>query len=119
METAGKRKRALTGVRRVLPATCAGLKVLNHYIPESIMISVKYAAIERDQFLALLNASIDTDADWPVDVLPIKGASGVVAQVLSDWFAEQQAMRDGVRERERGMEMERAYEASGEMREEL
>lgn len=94
---AAQRKRnfsALVAVRRALPATEAGLEVANIYFPPELIKRVRYAAIERTHFLKLLNESLTSDDEWPADVLPIRGISGVVAQVLSDYFAEREAMME-------------------------
>jgi hypothetical protein len=59
----------------------------NSYLPADLIRKVKFAAIDRDTAIRLLNDSIESAADWPGDVVPISGASGVIAQVLSDHFA--------------------------------
>lgn len=95
---------ALIAVRKALPATMSGLEMINIYLPPDVMKRVRYAAIERDTFLRILNESIESDEQWPMDVLPIRGNSGVVAQVLSDYFAERDEMM-AEREAARGAEL--------------
>lgn len=65
----------------------------NSYLPADLIRKVKMAAIDRDIEIRLLNDCVESAADWPGDVVPISGASGVIAQVLRDHFASIEALR--------------------------
>lgn len=80
-----KRKRAIAKVKQSPEQTTLGLKMINIYLPPSIIRRVKLAAIDRDTMLKMLVDSSDGGA-LPRDVVPIRGGSGVVAQVLTDYF---------------------------------
>lgn len=74
-------------VRLSHAATAGGLPQVSIYMPRSLMRLVKLAAIDRDSVLRMLSESGSEPSEWPGDVVPISGASGVIAQVLSDHFA--------------------------------
>ena len=59
----------------------------NSYLPATLVRRVKIEAIDRDAAIRMLNDSRESVNDWPGSVVPISGASGVIAQVLSDHFA--------------------------------
>ena len=71
-----------------LEATGSGPSLMSFhcYLPESLVLQIQRRAVDRDSLLRMLNASVGDDGEWPADVVPIKGASGVVAQMLSDGF---------------------------------
>lgn len=59
----------------------------NSYLPASLVRRAKIEAIDRDVALRLLNSTVESSGDWPSNVVPITGTSGVIAQVLRDHFA--------------------------------
>jgi hypothetical protein len=68
--------------------TAAGLKQVNCYLDDATITRLKRAAVDRDALLSLMQQS---GGEWPADVVPTRGVSGVVAQILAQHFAEEDA----------------------------
>lgn len=63
--------------------------ICNAYLPADLVRLAKVAGIDRDVALRVLNESVGEVGEWPENVVPITGMSGVIAQVLRDHFADQ------------------------------
>ncbi len=59
----------------------------NSYLPANLVRLAKIAGIDRDVALRVMNESVQEVGEWPENVVPITGMSGVIAQVLRDHFA--------------------------------
>lgn len=59
----------------------------NSYLPADLVRLAKIAGVDRDAALRLLSESVSEVSEWPENVIPITGMSGVIAQVLRDYFA--------------------------------
>lgn len=65
--------------------------ICNAYLPADLVRLAKITALDRDADLRALSDRVDEVGDWPENVVPITGMSGVIAQVLRDHFATQSA----------------------------